>query len=1168
MHRDAAGRLWIGTEQGLACLVGEQIRTWATPYIFDIAPSHGSEARSVDDLALATEDGLVRFDGERLHTVAPGSHLLLPRRGAGACVRQGDVCRFEVDRQTYVRDYRLVRYQRRGLVLGEEDGVPTVIANDGLHRAGEGLWSAPSVVTAAARDREGNIWVGTARDGLFALRPHRVSTLVRAHGLRADNVRSLHEDRHRGLWVAFENGSVSHLPHRGEARQIDCASSVFTLFDDPELGILAGTDRGLARLDGTTCTPRDDEPDIFAIHRTRDGRLVVGTNEGLMAFDGEELVSLVRTAPIRAIHENARGGLWLATNGGGAVYRDTEGTSRRWTTAEGLPSDSVRDVYEDEKGDVWIATEDRGLARLRGDVIRHVDERDGLFDNSLHVILAVEDTFWLSSNRGLFRLHRDALNAVLDGERSDVEVIYLDSADGMRHREANGGFQGAGIQSGSGSLLFATQDGIAVVDPRAMRPTTEIEVRIESLAGRVGTTPIVLAPSERSFGVQYTALALRSPQRTRFRVLLDGYDAWREVGGARSVHFSHVPPGRYTFRVEARSGDGARGEATAVVVVEPFWYETAGFRGLAIVVAVLLAGLAVRARERHQRHQRRKLEDEVADRTSEASRLAEKLTHLERAKADIYADISQELRAPLSLILTPLRNLHQGLYGPVEAAARDPIDIAHANALRLVTLVDQIADVAALDIGNLVLRVSRENLADVACVIAQRFWPLAERRRIEFILSTPPHEVEIFYDVAQIEKALSLVVAQAFQWTPSGGAIEIGLGESRDEVALTVHDTGRGPRPDELRRLFDDIGERGHAERQRRAGHSAVANLGLVLARDLVELHGGRLVIESEPGQGSSVSICLRRGRDHLDNDSILDEAASSPEGPGDQGLLVEAALAQLDVPVPGGRDEAADDRPAVLVVDDSPQFRLLVAELLGERYRVLDASNAAEGLRRVRQQTPDLVLTDIVMPTVDELSGGTPADGVELCQAIKADPDIEWIPVVLMTARASSEAKLEGLRAGADDYLTKPFDFEELAARVDNLINSRHRLARRLVRAETPRPVAHEVDAKGDDGLDLTSIVATIDAHLSDDTFGVDLLARRVGLSRSILYERLTELTQQSAAQLIMERRLQRASDLLDESGVSIGDIADAVGFKSVSHFSQRFKARFGLTPTAWRRR
>jgi signal transduction histidine kinase/ligand-binding sensor domain-containing protein/DNA-binding response OmpR family regulator len=1040
-------------------------------------------------------------------------------------------------------------------------------------------------ITSIHLGRDGTVWVATSRRGeLHALRPARIATF--AEGLPNPVVYPVYEDRDGTIWAGGVDSLASLTPGTERFRAVPNPAgpgqSVYSFLRDRAGTFWVGTSRGLYTLGPDGFTPAGDERirsrGAAAIFEDSRGGLWVGTEEGL--FHREPLAmggrwSWLRPEDglpfpwVRVIRETPDGALWIGTNGGG-VIRLAAGHFTAITHAQGLASDLVRGLYAAPDGRLWITTENRGLSRLDpasvdrpgGPRIAVVGMRQGLPANGVHQIVADGlGNLWMSSNEGIFRVRLDDLNAVADGRLPRLETVLYAERDGMGVREANGSVQDAGLRDREGRIWFPTMDGLVRLDPRELlRRSAPPPVYVEGLRLGEEETPlgsaVRLPPPRRSFALEFTAPSFLAPERQRFRFRLVPYDRdWIEAGARREAFYTQVPPGKYRFEVTAAGPDGGWSRpATIPVELVPRFFETGWFRVLCAALACAAIFGSVRWRGARQQARRRQLERLVEERTATIARQAEKLRELDELKSQFFANVSHELRTPLTLTLGPLQDALDGRFGPLREDLAEQVEVALSNAQRLLGLVDQLLDVARLNAGRLRLRLRRGDLTAAVRQRVEAFLPLAERRGIELSLADPVEPVEAWFDEIQIEKVFDNLLGNALKFTPRGGKVRVGIVAPPGEgpVAVSVRDTGPGIPPDQLERIFERFYQVEGTTQRRWPG----AGIGLALARQLVELHGGTIAVESAEGEGACFTVTLRRDRDHLPAD-LLDERPREREKRPFGALAIPSETPDEPMgPFDLADFDREDDRTTVLVVDDHPDVRAYVRRHLEPDYRIMEAADGAEGLEKARRFVPDLVVSDVMMPGLD---------GNALFRSLRDDPELELVPVVLLTAKASAESRIQGLRDGVDDYLVKPFDARELKARVDNLIASRKRL---LARFETrpPQPLrASEVNATSADAAFLARVQAVVEERLGDSELSVEGLAEALGCDRSYLLRKLRALTGETPSGLIRSLRLQRAEQLLRAGAGAVSEIAYAVGFKSVAHFSNAFQERYGERPSAF---
>ena len=1059
-------------------------------------------------------------------------------------------------------------------------------------------------------DRGGVLWAGTNGYGIdrFDARGTRFERIDQPDlaPVPGFSVRTIHEARGGDLWISAgtvlyrkkADGSWEVFKDRGPRLGV---SQVYGIAEDRKGRMWVAMAQGLVRYDPATGTqrpfPREDlagwpggglDAVPLGLVADRRGTLWGLTARYLVRIDDPETgrATAFRYADTYGsrvedtfppLVEDGRGGFWIGTGLGLVRFDPETGASRRYTTdpddPASLRNDRVLSILPDPRrpDDVlWVGTAGGGLNRLDVATGRFTHVTTPTLPNDVvyGVLPDAEGRLWLSTNRGLARY---------DPETGDVRAF--DVNDGLQSNEFNAG---ASHRGRSGRLYFGGIHGVSAFDPMAVtdnphRPPTVLTGL--SLGGRpvaVGdstglldrelwaTDALHLGPRQNAFTFTFAALDYAASEKNRYAYRLDGFDpGWVEAGTRRTATYTNVPPGRYTFRVRGTNNDGVWGDETAltVVVAAPWWrtlWALAVWAALG-VGAVLAVGWARRSRaDLRQRLDRERLE-------------AEQLRTLDQSRSRLFANVSHEFRTPLTLTIGPLDDIRDGLYGDVPAPLAEPLDLARRNAGRVLSLINQILEVARLEAGRVRLEARPVDLGALADRGAEAFRPLADRRGITFTVDPPPSHVVVYGDPEHLGTILSNLLSNALKFTPQGGAVRVSVGREAEAgtACLAVRDSGPGIPPADLPNIFDRF-HRIDPDGTRAVG----TGIGLALAKELSELHGGSLSAESDEGFGSTFTLTLPLGHEHLPVDAVHRDAPpvgwlGGDDTPAADALEAPPALSgdgqSAPLPLVPLAPPAADDRTTVLVVEDHPDLRAHVRRHLEPAYRVVEAADGEAGLRAARALLPDLVLSDVMMPGLD---------GLALCRALKAGPATDFIPVVLLTARAAPEDRVEGLAGEADDYLTKPFDPSELRARVANLIRGRRRLAERYRRegvalvlgddaevVPTLQPSAP--DATPADVAFTDLVRAAIEASLDDETFGVEALAAAVGLSRSQLHRRLRETLDVTPSEALRTMRLERAAQLLAVRAGTVSEVAYAVGFKSVSHFSNAFAERFGHRPS-----
>ena len=790
-----------------------------------------------------------------------------------------------------------------------------------------------------------------------------------------------------------------------------------------------------------------------------------------------------------------------------------------------------------------------------------------------NVVMAGDSLAMAKTNKGLY-----LLNA-----HTGVVRRHLTTTDGLLSNDINGAHLTADtlyVGHPSGLSLLPT-DALLDSPPRPRAVLSGLEVNFDE---QPLTDSSEWTAGERTVGVSYTAASFAHSDRVRFEARLAPHDSSWKSTDQRFARYTDLAPDTYRFEVRARiEGHPPGPAATYTFTIPPHAYETWWFRVLLGMGLLGLGAGAYRWRTYRLRERREELEEAVQTRTEElhertqalaeaketTEQQAERLAELDEAKSRFFARVSHEFRTPLSLIYSPLQDANRRK----EGLAPEQVDRMLPSANRLCTLIDQLLDLATLDVGGMELDRRPGDLAKLIERIAKAFRSRAERDEIDLNVECPDAGLPTQFDTEKAETIVSNFVANALTHTPEGGSITVRLRRAAaparfdltgqaTAACIEVADTGPGIPEDEQKRIFDPFAQSSSGS------ESTIDNasddglgLGLALARELAELHGGAIDLESTPGSGSTFRVWLP----HVPVDGVVgagdpgdrfDNAlVEAPDGPtGGDGLCSERTGAPA---LPRDREDGAcvrTDDAEVLIVDDNADMRALLREQLSTYWTVREADGGDEAWRQIQASAPDLVLSDVMMPGLD---------GFALCQKIKSDTDLRALPVVLLTARTADDDTIEGLECGADDYVAKPFDTDELVCRIDN-----HLTARRHVR-ECYQDEVHldvlDASVEENDVPFLRDVVEAVEASLSDPEFTAGCLAEEVALSRRQLTRRLKSAVGETPAAFIRQRRIERAKQLLAGSGETVAEVAYAVGFRSPSHFSQVFQEKVGLQPTSY---
>ncbi len=1198
LYLDQQGTFWAGTNRGLHRLrVSDQAWPFFSPeFIADpkermVLAIHRDRKGT---LWVGIRGWLTRFDPNR----GTFDQYRLPR----VKDRPADIRAFAEDAEG-------------GLWIGTDgDGLWRINASrDGVARFAPGLANTVGLdhesILSLFIDREGSLWVGTRGGGVF--RTNVDAKAAEAYGLASaagsptePEVNALLTDHLERLWFGTDEGLLifekeGALLARREARFFE-NKGVWTLLQDSKGEIWVGTAGGglhRVRLEGpeikTLAIYRRQESDsnslgfdgVTSLLEDREGALWIGTSGGglnrldparrqMTHFDLDRLYPASLSKYVTALTQSRDGALWIGSLGGLIRMEPGEaGSFQRFVhnpdDPESLSSDRVNCALEDSQGALWIGTEggglnlfDRGAGRFARFQSQH-----GLPSDIVYGLLESGDgALWLSAQNGLAR--RDPLTGVF-------RIFKVN--DGLAGSQFS---RGAVSQDRGGRLWFGGAKGLTVVDPNRLPPVpappavvlTELtlfenpvrpDVSDSLLSKRIADTDMVRFSYWQNFiGFHFASPAFGDPGGRRYRYRLENWETdWQETDSSkRWVNYANLRPGEYMFRAQAAAGEGVWGpEASVAVVVSPPppWQSPWAY----VLYAVALAGAGYMMFQRQklaaERALSESLEQKVAERTQSLSRknqkvlsqqrqLTEQAAHLremDALKTRFFTNISHELRTPLTLTLGPLEDLLEA--GVADEALSRELAMMRRNGRRLNRLIDELLDLSKLEAGQMTLRARERNLAACAHRWAEPFQGAAQRKGVVLRVRTDQPELAVFIDAEKMEKAVHNLLSNALKFTPEQGEVVVEVDGDDREARLVVRDTGVGVAADQLPYLFDRFYQAGPD-----SAVGAGTGVGLALVKELTELHGGQARVVSAPGVGSAFTLTLPRGKAHLRPDQLAGPGEERPaplwEEPGDQPAAADGAADEA--PPPSG------ETATVLVVEDHADVRAYLVNRLSANYRAIQAENGAAGFESALAETPDLVISDVMMPVMD---------GFELCRRLKEDERTSHIPVILLTAKSSVESGIAGLETGADDYLVKPFHARALLSRIGNLIEGRRKLAARYRREMTLSPENLVVPAV--EQAFLGKIRAALEAQIHNPRFGVYELAEEVGFSRRQLHRKITALTGKTPVELIRGFRLARAAQLLSQNAGNVAEVAYAVGFNQPQYFARVFRQEFGRSPAAF---
>ena len=634
------------------------------------------------------------------------------------------------------------------------------------------------------------------------------------------------------------------------------------------------------------------------------------------------------------------------------------------------------------------------------------------------------------------------------------------------------------------------------------------------------------------FSVSFASDNYNLPEKTQYMYKLEGFNNdWLTLPlGVHNVTFTNLAPGKYVLRVKAINSDGYVGmkEATLGIVVNPpFWMSWWAYLlyTIGLVVVFFLARYRMLKREREKFHLQQ-IENEVA-----------KNEEINNMKFRFFTNVSHELRTPLTLIISPLEGMLKETTDELQSTR---LQLMYRNAQRLLHLVNQLLDFRKGEMSTHQLSLSEGDIISYVHSVCNSFLLMADKKHIQFSFFSGIDTFSMAFDADKVGKIVMNLLSNAFKFTPEGGRVTVMIEHvagTPDMLEIKIADTGIGISDVDKEHIFERFYQADHKGVEETTGNG----IGLSLVRDFVTLHEGEVKVFDNIGTGSV--FVIQFPVKHVETQVQLPPETGISIGEEEDKEIKEETREETE----------RKDFPLLLIVDDNEDFRIFMRYSLELRYRVKLAVNGNEAWEMMQEELPDLVISDVMMPQMD---------GNELCRLIKQDKRTAYIPVILLTARQNTEAKLEGLQTGADDYVTKPFNMTILVLRIRKLIElSRyHRVTQGMIDPAPSEIVITSLDEKL-----IEKAIKYVEDNMSRTELSVEELSRELGMSRVHLYKKLLQITGKTPIEFIRVIRLKRAAQLLRESQLHVSEVAFEVGFNNPKYFSRYFKDEFGVLPSVY---
>ena len=1034
------------------------------------------------------------------------------------------------------------------------------------------------LLRTAIRDRHGNLFIGTMGNGLCwipkgerSLRKYEYASAT--FDLGSSNVWALYEDSQDNLWVGCQKRGLLLLPQNqplfrtwkfADLHVTTGGSLTSVCLGDNGMTWCAVQNNGIIGLDASgrvVAHPASPEG-TYLLYRDKQGGYWVGTNGGVYAYDpltGRAQRKVVfSNGHINAMADDGRGTLFFSVfSEGFCSYNVKTGELRRFNMHQDDPqrgrlhNDWISHLFFDSKGKLWICTasgvncydpvEDH-FRPYGWEVVLDYNSVQTVYETSEHKILIGTNTgLYLYDNRkgdvvpfpGAEVLANKVVCGIVEDQSGDLWcstamgiwqyqrekglfVNYL-HGNGLGSREY---VNGVAMHTPDDRIWFGISDGITSFTPKDIRDSHPASGTIHLTGVYIGSNSVRMPQGDtfefsyldNTFTMEFSLLNYLNTENVIYEYRVNKTGEWAStMAGRNRIPFTHLQPGSYLLEVRAfDSGVYTEPQVYHIVIRAP-WYRSSWAYLIYILVILAILGFLVWF-YLHKRQQ-----------------------ELDEEKMKFLINATHDIRSPLTLIMSPLNKL---LKRDLDSDVKSELKTIEHNAQRVQNLVNQILDIRKIDKQQMKLQCQETDMVQYVGNILKSYEYMARERGMEFRYLPAIDHLNVWLDRSAFDKIVDNLLSNAFKYTYDGGTIEVRVDEGPNGTAqLQVADTGVGIRGD-LHKIFDRFYQ-GSASRSL---HIEGTGIGLNLCKMIVEMHHGTIEAANRDGsQGSIFTVRLPLGNNHLTKEEIL-----VPESQEQKTTKVKP-----------------QSNYRMLVVDDDAEIGLYISQELGAFYHVTPVTSAREALRLLlgveADRQYDLVVSDVMMPEMD---------GFTFLRMIKTNMNLSHIPVVMLTSKSDVANRLEGLEKGADAFLAKPFDMDELHVVINNLISKNLRLKGKYSGSQQQKDKVEETKVKGNDELLMERIMKVVNKHLSDSDFNVETLTSEVGISRAQLHRKMKEMTGLPVSEFIRNIRLEQAVRLLEEQKINVTQVAYTVGFSNLAHFSTVFRKQFGVSPTEYMER
>ena len=1074
-------------------------------------------------------------------------------------------------------------------------------------------------------DSSGYLWGGTDGGGLYKVNLTTGEVFLYTNqpqndfSLSSNTILHINEDNHKNIWIVPNYGNLNILPnahnnikyHEGSENKVP--QRILSIHKGSSGILWAGTDgSGLTKItfntDGST-----NEQQYFnnftthkgfyiqAIAEDNNGNFWFGTyKNGLWFYNSKKDVfkqipilnsKNQKASDVRELYKDSKGRIWVTSNTCLNIYSDQLNLLASFEHASnGLKGTITESITEEQNGTIWLGVYQGGLFQFNenhnnlnastfidrsilndkldrvksikyiaagafntlwvingfGKLLKY-DTKKSTFSNFNHIKSFTNRSLAAILNTGSDNLWISSNNGIINFNTKDAIIKTYSLSDGLQD---NNFMLGSAFKDYTGILYFGNLKGLNYFYPQNLEkkqtnPTLQINTievlnqpaevllpdQIKSSISNVKS--LKLKYNQSSFSFRYAAVQNILNPKHYYAYRLKGFDKdWITSHQERIATYTNIPSGNYTFEVKAGTKNDIWDipiKSINITIEQPFWNKP-----LAWILYVCFLSLTVYV-IRHWYRLKKKLLLEKLNNKNE--------NELHQLKMNFFAKMSHEIQTPITLILGPIEDMINNAKKNGNLLLKQRLNIIAYNTKRLSKIAYELTLVRNKELDKLRLNVTKNNLHANIEEITQSFKELSRKKNIDFAINCPKNLIEAWYDKDKIEHIIYNLLSNAFKFTPKEGNIQVTVLpiNSKKMIKLSVVDSGSGVSKEELNTIFELFYQSNIGKKNKGSG------IGLALTKELIDLHKGKIEVESSLIIGTTFTITFPINMEaYTDTERIISDYDE------------ESSLHEIENLTPQEKDENESNalKKTILIVEDNIDLQLFLKDLLQNQYNIILAENGNEGYYYAKSNIPDLILSDIMMPDLD---------GIGMCVKLQEDLLTKHIPVILLTAKNSTNSKILGLKSGAIEYINKPFNTNELLLKIQNILASREHIISKYRKEVISRP---EVSLnKSQDEVFLENLVANINLKLEDSKFKMEELAVSLNMSYSSVYRKCQSLTGHSLVDFVRILRLKKAAILMTKYGYTISETAFMTGFNDPKYFSKCFKKQFKKNPVDFKK-